>query len=94
MREAMSNITKQTFYDFINQFKHPIRGISRLLFQTNLSMGEFNTKLRQNSAIMRGKVAGYVSDRRKGLTKSKMNGCDLLSVFLESPEIFDDDAIA
>ena len=23
-----------------------------------------------------------------------MNGCDLLSVFLESPEIFDDDAIA
>ena len=35
----------------------------------------------------------YVQDRKKGLTKSKMNGYDLLSVFLENQDTFPDEAI-
>ena len=35
----------------------------------------------------------YVTDRKKGVTQSKMNGADLLSCFLESQDMFTDDMI-
>ena len=42
---------------------------------------------------MQNKVLKYVTDRKKGVTQSKMKGADLLSVFLESQDMFTDDMI-
>ena len=64
-----------------------------MLFDINVDMGHMREKLMANSAIMKKQVGKYVNDRKNGVTKSKMEGCDLLSVFLESPEIFDEAAI-
>ena len=90
MREAVQNIAKQTFTDFFGQFNHPIRGPARLLFGVGLDMGVGKQKLTANSARLSAQVNKYVQDRKNGVTKSKMDGCDLLSVFLESPDIFSD----
>ena len=35
----------------------------------------------------------YVQDRKKGITKSKMEGADLMSVFLESQDMFSEEDI-
>ena len=34
-----------------------------------------------------------MQDRKKGVTKSKMQGVDILSVLLESPDMFNDESI-
>ena len=46
-----------------------------------------------NGERLRAVIEKYVKDRKKGVTKSKMDGADLLSVFLEDQNMFPDDAI-
>ena len=93
MREAMANMTKQCFDGFNRKMSHPIGGPLNLLLGTNFKFGSFYPTMRDNGQRMKKKVLKYVQDRKKGVTKSKMNGADLLSVFLEDQVMFPDDMI-
>ena len=93
MREAMSNIVKQTFVSYIEKFMHPIGGPLQILFGITTFKSELSTMLHENSKRLSKKVLSYVQDRKKGITKSKMNSCDLLAVFLEDQELFNDELI-
>ena len=88
MREAMHNITKQTLMNYMLQFTHPIGGPLRILFDIKLEFGSFSKNLYQNKERIHGKIRKYVQDRKNGITKSKMNEVDMLSVFLKESETF------
>ena len=82
MREAIHNMTLQSLRSYIERMKHPITGPINILFGTKMEMGDFFTKLRENSATIRGKINGIVQNRKRGLHKSNLGEYDLLSVFL------------
>ena len=83
MRVAMHNMTKQTFQTFFKKMSHPIAGPLNLLFGIDMEIGSFYRNVRENSRRMHAHLNKYLQDRKLGLTKSKMDGNDLLSVFLE-----------
>ena len=64
-----------------------------LLFGLEFEFGSFLPIMKDNGQRMKTKVLKYVTDRKKGVTQSKMNGADLLSVFLEDQVMFSDDMI-
>lgn len=83
MRECISNMSVQCINRLKKQLMNPVTGIAFMLFQTDVSIGEFERVVRENSRRLRAQVNKYVQDRKNGVTKSKMDGADLLSHFLE-----------
>ena len=75
------------------KFTNPISGPAKILFNKDLSIGSFPKTVIENRRRVYNHINKYVQDRKKGLTKSQMDGADFLSVFLESKEIFDDKRI-
>jgi len=62
---------------------HPLTGPLNVLFGIDLEIGSFYKNVHENSRRMHAHLNKYLQDRKSGLTKSKMDGNDLLSVFLE-----------
>ena len=56
-------------------------------------MGEFFVLMRENTDIIRGKINGYIQNRKAGKSKSNLGDLDLLSVFLTDPTTFPDEWI-
>ena len=75
------------------KYSNPISGLAWILFNLDIDIGSFPNTVRENTRRVYNHINGYVQDRKKGLTKSQMDGADFLSVFLESKEIFDDERI-
>ena len=65
-----------------------------MLFGLDLEMEAMHPKVKENGRIVINEVLRFVHDRKNGVTKSKMNGVDLLSIFLENQDIFTDEDIA
>ena len=83
MREAMPNTSKQCFQSYLRMLMHPITGPLKILFGLNIRYGAFEDTVAENGAKMHRHIMQKVQDRKNGLSKSKMQGYDLLSVFLE-----------
>ena len=49
--------------------------------------------MKENSKRLHGQVNKYLQDRKNGVTKSQMDGSDLLAVYLEDTTMFDDECI-
>ena len=58
-----------------------------------MDFGEFQKIVKGNCATIRSFILNYVTDRKAGKNKSQVSNVDLLSLFLESPEIFTDEII-
>ena len=58
-----------------------------------MGIGSYFKNLRENSARLKKQIMKYVQRRKSGESKSKMQGYDLLSVFLENQEMFSDERI-
>lgn len=69
---------------------HPIGGLAKMLFDVNLEIGSYFTTCEANSVRLHAHIDKYVKDRKAGITKSQMNGDDLLSAFLENQDVFSD----
>ena len=59
----------------------------------DLEIGPFFKSARENGRRLHAHMKKYVTDRKSGVTKSQMEGMDLLSAFLENQDVFSDDAI-
>ena len=79
--------------NWTGQYVHPLGGILRLVFDIQIEFGDFSKKLYENTARIHQHVMQVIKDRKKGLQKSKMQGFDMLSVFLEDQETFSDERI-
>ena len=93
MREAIHNMTFATMKSEGTLMMHPISGPLHLLFDTKVEMGAYFRNLRENSARLKRQVNKYVQRRKSGVDQSKMQGYDLLSVFLEDQQMFSDERI-
>ena len=62
---------------------HPISGPLKILFDIRLELGEYFKILRDNSVRLKRQINKYIQRRKSGVDQSKMQGYDLLSVFLE-----------
>ena len=56
-------------------------------------MGSFFRMMRENSARIKKQVNKYLQNRKSGLHMSKMQGFDIMSVFLEDQQMFPDEKI-
>lgn len=74
--------------------QNPISGPLNILFGLSLEFGSYFKKMRANGATIRSQVMKYIRQRKSGTIKSKMQGYDLMSVFLEDQEQFSDEKIA
>ena len=63
------------------------------LFDIKLTLGQTCTTVKNNCALVRAFILDYVTKRKEGKVKSQVNNVDMLTLFLESPEIFTDDFI-
>ena len=72
---------------------NPITGMLDVVFDVHYEMGEFFRNLRENSRRLKSQINKYVQRRKRGESKSSMEGYDLLSVFLENQETFTDTRI-
>ena len=64
-----------------------------MLFGIDLKNDQFDKNMKENSKRLHGQVNKYLQDRKNGVTKSQMDGSDLLAVYLEDTTMFDDECI-
>ena len=72
---------------------HPISGPLDMLFGLRVNMGYYYDQVCENSRRLNAQINKYIQRRKNGLDQSKMQGYDLLSVFLEDQNMFPDDKI-
>ena len=93
MREAIHNMSYVTFKAQGVRMFHPVSGPLELIYGIKVDMGPFFKKLHDNSARLKRQINKYVQRRKSGADHSKMQGFDLLSVFLEDQQMFPDEKI-
>lgn len=93
VREAVKNLTDQAVQAVAKHGQHPITGPLYLLFDIRVEMGSFHRTVRANSTRLKAHVNKLLQERKMGLRTSKMQGYDLMSVFLETPDKFSDELI-
>ena len=94
MNEAMHNMIIQCLTSFKKKMMNPITRLANMLFGIDIEMEAMHPKVKENGRKVIDEVLRFVHDRKNGVTKSKMQGVDLLSVFLENQDIFTDEDIA
>ena len=90
--EAVPNLSIQCMVRRFRRLSSPV-GILWLLFKINLSNNEVERNVEENSRRLYKHVDKYVQERKSGVTKSQMEGADLLSHYLANPDIFTDDHV-
>ena len=90
----MANMTHMMVAAYTRQLENPITGPLKILFGVKLEIGQFFTKMRANGVAIRNQVMKYIEQRKSGTHKSKMQGYDLMSVYLEDQALFTDAKIA
>ena len=93
MREAIHNMTYQTIKVEPFRLMHPVSSALELLFGMRVNMGSYYNQVMENSRRLNAQVNKYIQRRKSGLDQSKMQGYDLLSVFLEDQTMFPDEKI-
>ena len=83
LRAAIHNMSYATIKSQRVRMMNPITGALNLLFDIQAEMGIFFKKLRENGTRLKRQINQYVQRRKSGVNNSKMQGYDLLSVFLE-----------
>ena len=75
---------------FLDRMSNPLAGPINFLFGTKIELGETCRNVRANKRLITSEFMKHIQMRKEGKTQSKMNGHDLLSCFLESPDMFSD----
>ena len=70
-----------------------VSAIAKILFKVHLQIGSFFKNAHENRRRLHAHMKKYVTDRKSGVTKSQMEGMDLLTAFLENQDVFSDDDI-
>ena len=91
LRKAMHNLSKQAFTKYTKKLSNPISGFLKILFDIDVEIGSYHKTVEQNSRSLYNHMNKYVQARKQGLTKSKMEGHDLLSAFLEDQKFWSDE---
>ena len=73
---------------------HPIGVFAYFFTNTFLSVNSAHKTIKQNCLTLRGEINTYIQKRKSGEIKSKVaENVDLLSLFMNTPDIFTDDFI-
>ena len=91
--DFLNNLFPQLLAMVGKREEHPISVLAGMLFGIDLDFGPMAATVKANFAGVREFIRGYVQGRRAGKNSNKINGADMLSIMLESPDIFDDDSI-
>lgn len=84
--QALETISYKSF-NFLFRAIYALTGVS-------ISFSAFERQVDQNFATVRAFIRSYVRKRSSGKTQSSVaKNSDLLSLFFQSPDIFDEDAI-
>ena len=89
--DALNNIFLQINVMIMCRFENPISLLAVIFFNINLDFGPIAATCKANCVTVRNFILSYVQKRRQGVIKSAVKGVDMLSLFLESPDIFTDD---
>ena len=90
---AIVNQTKICDVVFFTKFGNPVSALAKILFNVDIEIGSLFKNARENSRRLHVHVKKYVMDRKSGVTKSQMEGFDLLSHYLENQDVFSDDDV-
>ena len=90
---ALNNIFEQLNLLISNRAKNPISFLMLTLFNIELNFHWSFKMVNENCRRARQYCYDYVSERKSGKAKSQVHGVDMLSLFMESPDIFTDDFI-
>ena len=93
LREGVINMTSQCDASFFTLLGNPISATAKILFDVDLKIGSFFDTVKANTARLHAHIDKYVQDRKAGVTKSEMEGNDLLTAFLENTDVFTDEMI-
>lgn len=91
--EVLNNIGDQVNMMFMSRFAHPVSLTAYCLFGMLIDLKPFCNTVKQNCAKVREFILSYVTRRKLGESASSLKNVDMLSLFLESPDIFTDDFI-
>lgn len=86
----MTNMNLQCDVSFFNLLGNPISAVAKILLDVDLKLGSFYPTCAANTARLHAHLDKYVQDRKAGITKSQMEGNDLLTAFLENQDVFSD----
>ena len=93
MREAIKNMAMQTIAGVPKLGTHPIAGPLSLLFDIKVEMGAYHKLVRANGARLKAQVNKYLQNRKSGTQKSKMQGFDMMQLFIDASDMFTDENI-
>ena len=83
-------MVKQCEASYFALLMNPVSAIAKILFDINLKYGPLHKTVQTNKDRLHRHINKYVQDRKTGVTKSQMEGNDLLTAFLENQDVFTD----
>lgn len=93
IRDALTNTFTLVEMSTLARFEDPISMIAFFTFDISLDRHPFCQLARANATIVRNYMQEYITKRKEGKVKSTVKDVDMLSLFLESPDIFTDEFI-
>ena len=94
LSEAVEETFQQTFPTFSTRFPNPLWNLIVSWTGVNLAFTADERQADANCRVLRDNLREYVRKRASGAEKSTLEGdTDLLSLMMQSPEVFDEDAI-
>ena len=91
---ALTNVTHQMAFTAKLKMNNPLYRICLKIFGWNLSLTTFEKQIDENYVTLRSFIRKFIQERKTGKTKSQVeNDADLLSLFLQAPDIFKDEDI-
>ena len=90
IRDALTNSFQLLNVSMLARFSDPISAIAFFIFDIQLDRHPFCQLANANCAIVRNFMQEYITKRKEGKVKSTVKNVDMLSLFLESPDIFTD----
>ena len=95
LQQAINEVNQQIMNSYLTRFKNPIGMVIGAMTGKNPPpITGFQRQVSANCAALRAWINDYVQKRKRGENQSKVgNKSDLLSLFLDKPDVFTDDFI-
>ena len=93
IKDALKNCFIQLNKFIETRMENPISLVALSMFGKELDLHHSVPTIRENCRKLRAHIGAYVLDRKAGKNQSQVQNVDMLSLFLESPEIFTQDVI-
>ena len=93
LSDAIEEAFKQCLTAADTRIPNPLWNFYNRLTGKNLALTKMERESTSNSVIVRAVVSQYVRKRMNGVVKNTLNNSDLLTLFLQSPDVFTEEII-